>query len=96
MPRTRKRYEAAFKAKVALEAIKGVQTISELGSRFGVHPNQISAWKRQVLESLPDAFSSGRKKREIDSEELQRALFEEIGRLKIELDWLKKKTGLFD
>lgn len=96
MTRKRKRYEAGFKAKVALEAIKGEQTISELGSRFGVHPNQISGWKKQALESLPDVFSSKRKNRETDTQELQSALFEQIGRLKVELDWLKKKTGIFD
>ncbi len=96
MPRTRKRYESAFKAKIALEAIKGERTISELGSRYGVHPNQISVWKKRALDGLPDLFSSGRKKRENDSEELQAALFEQIGRLKVELDWLKKKSGVFD
>ncbi len=89
----RKRYDTNFKARVALEAIKGDTTIAQLASRFGVHPNQISAWKRQALESLPDAFSSRRKKRETDTEELQKELYEEIGRLKMEIDWLKKKTG---
>ena len=80
----RKRYEAAFKAKVAVEAIRGERTISELGSRYGVHPNQISNWKRQALESVTDGFSNGRKRRAADTEQLQSALYEEIGWLKVE------------
>jgi len=94
--RKRKSYNAAFKAKVAVESIKGNATVAELASRFGIHPNQISAWKKQALESLPDAFSSRRKKKETDTEELQRVLYQQIGQLKVELDWLKKKSQMFD
>ena len=90
----RRRYDAAFKAKVALEAIKGEVTISELSSRYQVHPNQISKWKKQLLEDLPSVFADGNRKREPESEELVRMLYEQIGQLKVELDWLKKKSKL--
>jgi len=92
----RKRYDASFKAKVELEAIKGERTISEIASKTGVHPNQISKWKKQALEELPDIFSSGCKKREESSEELESELYKQIGQLKVELDWLKKKSRIFD
>jgi len=93
---SRRRFDAVFKAKVALEAIKGELTISEIASRTGVHPNQISKWKKQALEELPGIFSSVRKKREEKSEELESELYKQIGQLKVELDWLKKKSQLFD
>lgn len=92
----RKRYDGSFKAKVALEAIKGERTIAEIASRTGVHPNQISKWKKQALEELPDIFSNGRKKREQGTEEMESELYRQIGQLKVELDWLKKKSQLFD
>ena len=96
MGTTRKRYDASFKAKVALEAIKGERTISEIASKTGVHPNQISKWKKQALEELPDIFSHGRRKREQSSEELESELYKQIGQLKVDLDWLKKKSRMFD
>lgn len=93
---TRKRYDASFKAKVALEAIKGELTISEIASKTGVHPNQISKWKKQALEELPGIFSRVRKKRKEKPEELESELYKQIGQMKVELDWLKKKSQLFD
>ena len=96
MRQTRKRYDGSFKAKVALEAIKGELTISEIASKTGVHPNQISKWKKQALEELPGIFSSGRKKREQSTEEMESELYRQIGQLKVELDRLKKKSQLFD
>jgi transposase len=92
----RKSYDAAFKAKVALEAIKGERTIAEIASATGVHPNQISKWKKQALEELPEIFTGGKRKREESSEELESELYKQIGQLKVELDWLKKKSGMFD
>jgi len=94
MGATRKRYDAAFKAKVALEAIKGERTIAEIASETGVHPNQIGTWKKHALEELPDIFSQGRKNREQRSEEFESELYQQIGQLKVELDWLKKKYRL--
>ena len=92
MSSKRKRHSADFKAKVALEAIRGLKTASELASEFQVHPTQISQWKRQLLEALPEVFASPRAQRERSAEELTAPLYEEIGRLKMELEWLKKKA----
>lgn len=87
-----KRYDATFRAKVALEAVKGEKTLAELSSEFRVHPNQISKWRRQLLEMLPELFTDRRKKKDIDQEELIAELYRQIGQLKVELDWLKKKS----
>jgi transposase-like protein len=80
---------------VALEAVKQEKTISQLSSEYGVHANQINQWRKRVLEELPDIFSQKRKKKEKDTEELQSELYQQIGQLKVELDWLKKKSKLF-
>jgi transposase len=92
MVNMRKSYDATFRAKVALEAVRGEKTLAELSSTFRVHPNQICKWKKQLLESLPDLFTDRRKKKEKDSEELVDELYRQIGQLKVELDWLKKKS----
>jgi transposase-like protein len=94
MPKQRKRYDAAIKAKVALEAIKGQRTINEIASAFEVHPNQVTQWKKQAMEQLPEIFSNGRARADAADEELQNQLYQQIGQLKVELDWLKKKSGL--
>ena len=94
MTRKRKNYSSTLKKQVALESIKEVKTISELASEYGVHPNQISNWKKQLIEGAEDIFSSKRKRVENNSTEQEAKLYEEIGRLKVELDWLKKKSGL--
>ena len=88
----RKRYDATFRAKVALEAVKGEKTLAELSSQFGVHPNQIRKWRKQLLECLPDLFTDRRKKKERDHEELVSELYRQIGQLKVELEWIKKKS----
>ena len=96
MSRKRRSFSAAYKAKVALAAAKGDKTLSELASQFGVYPNQISAWKKQLLDQLPELFEDGRKRREPEGEVERAQLYEEIGRLKVELDWLKKKAAQWD
>jgi transposase-like protein len=90
----RKRYDASFKARVALEAIRGERTMAEIASAYGVHPNQISKWKKQVLDEVPTIFSGRNEKKETQGQELVDRLYQQIGQLKVELDWLKKKAGL--
>ena len=94
MATQRNNYSAEFKAKVALEALKEQQTLAELGSCYGVHPTLVAQWKRQLREALPQVFADRRQKPERGAEALQAQLYEQIGRLKMELDWLKKKAGL--
>ena len=94
MRKQRKRYEAAIKAKVALEAIKGQRTINEIASAYEVHPNQVTQWKKQAMAQLPEIFSDGRARADSADEELRDRLYQQIGQLKCELDWLKKKSGL--
>jgi putative transposase len=90
----RKRYDGSFKARVALEAIRGERTVSEIAAVYGVHPNQISKWKKQALDELPKIFSGRYEKTEVQGKELTDQLYQQIGQLKVELDWLKKKAGL--
>jgi transposase-like protein len=94
MKQQRQQYSAEFKAKVALEALKGARTVNEIGAHYEVHPTQVVQWKKQALDHLPSAFESGRKAPERAAEELQNALYQQIGQLKVELDWVKKKAGL--
>lgn len=90
----RKKHSAEFKAKVALEALKGDKTINEIAGEHQVHPNQVSNWKKEAQAGLVECFSAkrGRKNRQLEAD--QEALYSQIGRLKVELDWLKKKSGL--
>jgi transposase len=89
----RKKYSKELKARIALDAIKGQKTIAELASEYGVHANQISTWKRQLLEAAPEAFTRGKDK-DAEKKEIERdRLFKKVGQLQIEVDWLKKKTG---
>lgn len=94
MKRERKRYDGAIKAKVAVEAIKSQRTVNEIASAYGIHPHQVTQWKKQALEQLPEIFSNGRARSQLADEELRDRLYQEIGRMKVELDWLKKKSGL--
>jgi transposase-like protein len=94
MKNKRRNHSAAFKAKVALAAAKGDKTIAELASQYEVHPSQINKWKKQLLESLPEIFSCRQQKDRQDQEALTAQLYQQIGQLKVELDWLKKKSGL--
>ena len=93
MKNKRRNHGAAFKAKVALAAAKGDKTIAELASQYAVHPSQINMWKKQLLDSLPDLFSCRKQKDQQDQEALTAQLYQQIGQLKVELDWLKKKSG---
>ena len=93
MSQKRKRHGAEFKSKVALEALKGLKTANELSSQYGVHPTQVSQWKRQLQQGSREIFTNARAKDEQDHEAEQAKLYEEIGRLKMELDWLKKTAG---
>ena len=96
MSKKRKIHSPEFKAKVSLAAIKGLKTTSELASQYQVHPTQISSWKKQAIDSLPETFKRGKLSPPPPNEQqLTAPLFEEIGRLKMELDWLKKKTAEF-
>jgi transposase-like protein len=79
---------------VALEALRGEKTIAELSSEYGVHGNQIRQWKKKLVEELPAIFSDRRRRSEKEGEELTSELYRQIGQLKVELDWLKKKSEL--
>jgi len=92
----RKSFSSEFKAKVAIAALKGQQTVNEIAAEFGVHPTQVNTWKKQLLDSSADVFGKGRQKREQDFESEREQLYGQIGRLKVEVDWLKKKTGHLD
>jgi transposase-like protein len=91
----RKSYTADFKAKVALQAIKGDRSVSELAAKFEVKPTQIRLWKKTMLEEMPGIFSDKRKKKAVSDEGEKAKLYEQIGRLKVENDWLKKKSDEF-
>ena len=96
MSQQRRSFSAQFKFQIALEAARGTKTLSELASQHQVHPNQISQWKRQLLEEGSVLFSRASADRDKNQEALQTDLFEQIGRLKMELEWLKKKATRFD
>lgn len=91
----RKKYDGPFKAKVALEVAKGLKTVNEIAADFGVHPNMLTKWKKQLLEGLPVLFASSTSSgsQEKETERLVASLYQKIGQLEIELDWLKKKSA---
>jgi transposase-like protein len=89
-----KRLPAAFKAKVALEAVKQTRTLAELARTFQVHPVQISQWKKQLLDGAESLFGDGRRERD-ESLAIQAQLYEQIGRLNMEVEWLKKKAARY-
>ena len=92
MTKKRNRYSAQFKFQVALDAARGQKTINELASEHGLHPNQVSQWKRQLMEEGPTVFSNKTMREQRQQEAAEAELFEQIGRLKMELEWLKKKV----
>ena len=96
MVRKRRNFNASFKSKVALEAIKGHRTINELAAKYKLHATQINLWKKQLLEGAELVFENGngKKPQPVNSDEPQTAeLYEQIGRLKVQLEWLKKKVA---
>jgi len=92
MTRKRRVFGAAFKAKVALAAVRGDRTTAQLASEFSVHTSQVTAWKKQLLEQAAGLFEDGRTKRRDESAADEQELYEQIGRLKMEVEWLKKKS----
>ena len=86
----RRRHSAAFKARVALEAAKQTKTIAELAKAYQVHPVQISQWKKQLLDGVETIFRDGRQREREEGQALQAELYEKIGRLNMEIEWLKK------
>ena len=96
MPRTRKNHPPSLKAKVAIEAIKGHKTTAQIAQMFGVHPTQVGGWKKQALASLVDVFGNGREQMRQQTEAEKDELYKQIGQLKVELDFLKKRAGLID
>jgi len=90
----RKLFSGEFKAKVALEAIRGIKTVNQIAQDFGVHPTQVSLWKKELQGQASNLFDAKRGPKPIDSLSSPERLYSEIGRLKMELDWLKKKSGI--
>jgi transposase len=92
MATKRKSHTAAFKAQVALAAVRGDRTVNELAAQFGVHPTLIHAWKKQLLAGAEQVFAAGARSA-APAEDKAAELYEQIGRLKVELDWVKKKAA---
>lgn len=90
----RKRYDGNFKAKVVVEVLKNQKTIAEIAGEYGIHPNQITQWKKQAMEKLPGILSCSQGKKERAVQEREEELYKEIGKLKVENEWLKKKSGI--
>ena len=95
MTQKRKQYTMQFKFKVALEAAKEGKTINQIASDFDLHPNQVSSWKKQLVEEGPSLFSHRVDRQQEQQTAQEAALYEQIGRLKMELEWLKKKAAQF-
>ena len=93
MSRKRRVFGASFKAQVALSAIRGEQTTAELSSKYGVHASQVTAWKKQLLDQAAELFEDGRGKSRDELSAKEEELYEQIGRLKMEVEWLKKKSA---
>lgn len=96
MSRKRRKLGAALKAKVALAAVRGDRTTAQLASEFGVHSSQVTAWKKRLLEGVGELFADGRCQSSSDSQAQEQELYEQIGRLKMEVEWLKKKSAMLD
>src|SRR5215831_1857955 len=91
--RQRWRFSAEMKARIALEAIKGQKTIQEIALHYGVHPSQVANWKRQAIQGVPTLFADRRSQPDTSDEALKSELYQQIGQLQVELDWLKKSPA---
>jgi len=89
----RKSYTGQFKGTVALESVKAEQTLSELASRYEIHPNQVTTWKNHLVTHVGELFEDKRRKQEKEHETFIDELYKQIGQLKVELEWLKKKAA---
>lgn len=96
MTTKRKQYSNDFKFKIALEAVKGVKTVSQLASEYNVHPTQIGTWKKQLVQQGNSLFTRPNDRQHREQQDKEAELYEQIGRLKMELEWLKKKAASFD
>ncbi len=94
MPNSRKSYPPSLKTKVAVEAIRSQKTSAQIAQMYGVHPTLVSQWKKQALEGLQEIFQQGRDSRHQAAEAEKDELYKQIGQLKVELDWIKKRAGL--
>ncbi len=92
--RGRKKYSGELKARIAVEAVKGQRTIQEIASHYSIHPTMVTNWKKQLLEGASDIFSNGRAQAVESEEEVRAELYQQIGKLQVEVDWLKNKSGL--
>ena len=93
MTRKRRVFSPTLKAKVALAAARGDRTTAELAAQFSVHPSQITSWKKQLLARVPELFADGRHRQREEASAAEEELYEQIGRLKMEVEWLKKKSA---
>jgi len=93
MSRKRRVFSASFKSKVALAAVRGERTTAQLASQFAVHSSQVTAWKKQLLAQVVELFEDGRRQGRREADGKEQELYEQIGRLTMEIDWLKKKSA---
>jgi transposase-like protein len=93
MSKTRRVHSAEFKAKVGLEALKGIEPVNMIAAKYEIHPVQVSQWKKELLERLPEVFQTKSPPSEKEAAEKEARLYQKIGQLEIELDWLKKKSA---
>ena len=93
MTQKRRRFSSEFKARVVRAALREDKTLAQLASEFDVHPNQITEWKRQAIESLPEVFSRKKKRQQQDNQQLIDRLYQQIGELQVDVNWMKKKSS---
>jgi transposase len=93
--KTRRKHSAEFKVKVVLDMLKETQTLAEISSKYGVHPTQLTKWRRAFLERVPEVFGEKSNRQEGVRDEVENGLYQKIGQLQVELDFLKKKSSLY-